>query len=414
MQKIILLVIATLWIVPAFSLVYAQDTQTPAEICGAAVPVEDPGNRSFSGAENVLEAGVDYRAIFCTSAGPVYIDLLEELTPITVNNFIFLAQQGYYNNTTFHRVIADFMVQGGDPEGTGTGGPGYQFVDEFVGFLHFDRPGWLAMANSGPGTNGSQFFITTVPTPHLDGNHTIFGEVLEGQDTVGSIELRDPETATTPGTRLDTVVIITDPATVTTSSEALADATEEEISAAFAVLSEALPADLLEFDDATSGIFTTDETVAQLPDNLQVADRAYLESHNHAFRVGNSIVNVACDLDQIAFVSIGYTLDAFASREDAAAALNDEALTTLTLDMGYQPIEPGETGLTVYSQTGTLCDTEVISARAFWQRGRFVATLDVTVPNSPDLPPLDLLLSTFVGQQVYERALSDVLRREIR
>ena len=112
----------------------------------------------------------------------------------------FFREQGYYNNTTFHRVIQDFMAQGGDPTATGTGGPGYSFDDEFVGFLNFDRPGWLAMANSGANTNGSQFFITTVPYPSLNYNYTIFGEVLEGQENVANIRLRDPDTATEPGT----------------------------------------------------------------------------------------------------------------------------------------------------------------------------------------------------------------------
>ena len=128
--------------------VSAQDAQTPTELCEQAVPAEGPATREFSTADWVLEEGVDYRAVLCTDAGPVYVDLFEAFTPITVNNFVFLAQNGYYNNTTFHRVIQDFMVQGGDPTGTGTGGPGYQFEDEFVGFLNFDRPGWLAMANA--------------------------------------------------------------------------------------------------------------------------------------------------------------------------------------------------------------------------------------------------------------------------
>ncbi len=411
MRKIILLAVVAMCIVPA---AHAQDARTPTEICAAAVPADEPDNRSFSGAEDVLVAGLDYRAVFCTSAGPIYIDLLEELTPITVNNFVFLAEQGYYNNTTFHRVIADFMVQGGDPEGTGRGGPGYQFTDEFVGFLHFDSPYWLAMANAGPGTNGSQFFITTVPTPHLDGRHTIFGEVLAGQDSVDNIELRDPETATTPGSSLDAVVIVTEPATVTADVAVLEAATQEEISAAFDALNEQLPPELLEFDDDISGVFSTDETVALVPEGLQAADREYLERHNHAFRAGNSIVNFTCDLEQIAFIRIGYALDAFASPADASAALNDEALTILTLDLGFEANAPGETGLTVFSQNETVCDTDVVNARTYWQRGRYVATLDITVPNTPELPPLDLLLSSFVGQQVYERALTDVLRAEIR
>ncbi len=102
--------------------------------------------------------------------------------PLTVNNFVFLANEGFYDGTTFHRVIQEFMAQGGDPTGTGGGGPGYWFADETGNGLVFDRPGLLAMANAGPNTNGSQFFITFAPMPHLDGAHTIFGELVAGED----------------------------------------------------------------------------------------------------------------------------------------------------------------------------------------------------------------------------------------
>ena len=137
-----------------------------------------------------------------TSQGPIVIRLLPDHAPKTVRNFVDLAQGGrewadprtrsvttgkLYDGTIFHRVIPNFMIQGGDPLGTGTGGPGYQFADEFHPDLVFDRPYLLAMANAGPGTNGSQFFITTVPTPHLNRKHTIFGEVIEGQDVVDEI-----------------------------------------------------------------------------------------------------------------------------------------------------------------------------------------------------------------------------------
>jgi peptidyl-prolyl cis-trans isomerase A (cyclophilin A) len=137
-----------------------------------------------------------------TSQGPIVIRLLPDHAPKTVRNFVDLAQGGrewtdprtrsvttgkLYDGTIFHRVIPNFMIQGGDPLGTGTGGPGYQFADEFHPDLVFDRPYLLAMANAGPGTNGSQFFITTVPTPHLSRKHTIFGEVIEGQDVVDKI-----------------------------------------------------------------------------------------------------------------------------------------------------------------------------------------------------------------------------------
>jgi len=137
-----------------------------------------------------------------TNQGPIVIRLLPDHAPRTVRNFVDLAQGGrewtdprtgrvttgrLYDGTIFHRVIPNFMIQGGDPLGTGTGGPGYQFADEFHPELQFDRPYLLAMANAGPGTNGSQFFITTVPTPHLNRRHTIFGEVIQGQDVVDQI-----------------------------------------------------------------------------------------------------------------------------------------------------------------------------------------------------------------------------------
>jgi peptidyl-prolyl cis-trans isomerase A (cyclophilin A) len=146
-----------------------------------------------------------------TTLGPVVIRLFPEQAPETVDNFTGLAEgtkawtdprSGHksndplYNGTIFHRVIGGFMIQGGDPLGTGTGGPGYKFADEFHPSLRFDRPYLLAMANSGPGTNGSQFFITVGPTPHLTNRHTIFGEVIEGREVVDAI-------ATTPTGRQD-------------------------------------------------------------------------------------------------------------------------------------------------------------------------------------------------------------------
>jgi len=136
--------------------------------------------------------------------GNMEIKLFAERSPVTVNNFIFLANDGFYDGIIFHRVIPNFMVQGGDPTGTGRGGPGYKFQDEFAASLIFDEPGKLAMANSGPNTNGSQFFVTTVPTPHLNGAHTIFGRVTQGQDVADAISLAD----TTPGNRPATPIVI--------------------------------------------------------------------------------------------------------------------------------------------------------------------------------------------------------------
>ncbi len=117
-----------------------------------------------------------------TSKGTINLDLFDDKTPVTVASFANLARKGFYDGLNFHRVISDFMIQGGCPSGTGTGGPGYRFEDEFDKSLRHDRPGLLSMANAGPGTNGSQFFITHVPTPHLDDNHSIFGEVKSADD----------------------------------------------------------------------------------------------------------------------------------------------------------------------------------------------------------------------------------------
>jgi len=132
-----------------------------------------------------------YTANIETNRGVIVLKLHALQAPRTVNNFVCLAEDGYYDGVTFHRVIPDFMVQTGDPTGTGRGGPGYTFKDEFDPKLKHDQPGVLSMANSGPGTNGSQFFITHVPTPWLDGKHSVFGQVTQGQDVVNAIQQGD-------------------------------------------------------------------------------------------------------------------------------------------------------------------------------------------------------------------------------
>ena len=141
----------------------------------------------------------------------ITIELFPKEAPNTVNNFVFLAREGFYDNGTFHRVMSDFMAQGGDPTGTGTGGPGYRFNDEFHPSRRHDTPGVLSMANAGSpggmGTNGSQFFLTFVPTPHLDDKHSVFGKVVDGLDTVLAITVRDPMTASSTGDVLKTIRI---------------------------------------------------------------------------------------------------------------------------------------------------------------------------------------------------------------
>ena len=157
--------------------------------------------------EMVIDTNKTYEAVIKTEKGDMRFLLYAGKAPLAVNNFVFLANQGFYDGTTFHRVLADFMGQGGDPSGTGAGGPGYTFADETDNGLSFDRRGLLAMANAGPNTNGSQFFITFAPTPWLDGLHTIFGELIEGDDVLASLTLRDPAAPAGPGDLIEQIII---------------------------------------------------------------------------------------------------------------------------------------------------------------------------------------------------------------
>ena len=137
----------------------------------------------------------DIRIILHTDKGAIEGTLFASKTPMTCANFLNLAKRGYYNGIKFHRVIPNFMIQGGDPTGTGSGGPGYKFGDEFHPTLKHSKPGIFSMANAGPGTNGSQFFVTHVPTDWLDGKHSVFGEVTKGQDVVNAIKGGDKITS---------------------------------------------------------------------------------------------------------------------------------------------------------------------------------------------------------------------------
>jgi len=157
--------------------------------------------------EMALDPKKRYSATLHTDKGDIVVALFADKTPRTVNNFVFLARQNFYDGTTFHRVIKDFMAQGGDPTGSGRGGPGYQFKDEFDPKLHHDKPGVLSMANSGPNTNGSQFFLTHVPTPWLDGKHSVFGQVTNGLDVLLSIPERDPQRRNASAVQLISVTI---------------------------------------------------------------------------------------------------------------------------------------------------------------------------------------------------------------
>ncbi|MBV9866185.1 MAG: peptidylprolyl isomerase [Abitibacteriaceae bacterium] len=144
-----------------------------------------------------IDTNKTYTATLETSRGTIICDLFAKDAPTTVNNFVFLAREGFYDGTKFHRVIADFMIQGGDPTGTGRGGPGYRFNDEVRNNPHKHQIGSLSMANAGPNTNGSQFFITHVATPHLNGMHTVFGQVRSGQEVVDAVQQGDTLTKVT-------------------------------------------------------------------------------------------------------------------------------------------------------------------------------------------------------------------------
>jgi cyclophilin family peptidyl-prolyl cis-trans isomerase len=161
--------------------------------------------------EMKIDSKKKYQAIFHTEKGDIKVNLFADRAPITVNNFVFLAKEGFYNGTTFHRVIGDFMVQGGDPTGTGTGGPGYKWADESsaLGIPH-DSAGVLSMANAGKNTNGSQFFITHGPTPHLNGKHAVFGKVADDASlkVLMAIRERDPGRDPKPGDKINSIDIV--------------------------------------------------------------------------------------------------------------------------------------------------------------------------------------------------------------
>ena len=158
--------------------------------CGGAAPEPTPKPKTYSAPPPmVIDTSKHYTATIQTERGNLVLELFATDVPVTVNNFVFLARDGFYDDTTFHRVVPGFMAQGGDPTGTGTGTPGYYFADEFTEHTHV--AGALSMANSGPDTNGCQFFITYTPQPHLDGKHSVFGQLIEGMDVLGKITQGD-------------------------------------------------------------------------------------------------------------------------------------------------------------------------------------------------------------------------------
>jgi cyclophilin family peptidyl-prolyl cis-trans isomerase len=406
MKHILRVMVLALSLVLMVPFVMAQDelTGTPTEICEAAVPAAEPESREFTEAEDVLEIGVDYRAIMCTDAGAIYIDLLEDFAPATVNNFVFLAESGYYNNTIFHRVIEDFMAQGGDPTGTGSGGPGYQFRDEFAPFVSFDRPYLLAMANAGAGTNGSQFFITTAPTPHLDFRHTIFGDVLEGKENVANILLRDPAQADAPSTALQTVIIITDPSTVESADTAVIEGvTADEMIEALGVIgaAEQLPEDLAAGYEAP---VVVDE--AEMP--------ALFTENGHVYRVTTAVANTQC-AENYFFNRMDYTVDLFDSAATVESLLTSPEFVEWNAEAGFTT-EASALNIDIYQQDaadGEGCSDDAVTMRAYLQRGAYLVTIDLLVAQSMmDEAGQEVLVNLLVTQipQIFETGITNAYR----
>jgi peptidylprolyl isomerase len=182
-----------------------QPTAAPTEAAASPLPTVEARRFSYSAAPPMsIDPAKNYTATITTPRGPIVIKLRPDIAPQTVNNFVFLSREGFYNGLTWHRVIEGFMAQGGDPDGTGMGGPGYTVPEEFTQEILFDRPGIVATARRSDITDssGSQFFITTAPADFLNAQYTIFGEVVSGQEIVDGIPLRDPQVASEPGEQI--------------------------------------------------------------------------------------------------------------------------------------------------------------------------------------------------------------------
>jgi peptidylprolyl isomerase len=195
--------------IPTVAPFAAAPTVAAAEPTAAAASTADRNGKYKQAPPMTIDPAKSYTATITTPRGDIVIKLRPDLAPKTVNSFVFLAREGFYNGLTWHRVIPGFVAQGGDPTGTGIGGPGYTVPGEFTDKVLFDKPGILAMARPGNDINGngSQFYITTAPTPSLNNQYTIFGEVVQGLDITLAIPTRDPDTATTPGEQIVSIAI---------------------------------------------------------------------------------------------------------------------------------------------------------------------------------------------------------------
>lgn len=407
------------------SLAFAQEAQTPEQICEAATQdLAEPETREFEQAEDVLEEGVDYWAVLCTAQGPVTIDLLEEVAPLAVNSFIFLAREGYFNNTTFHRVLPGFMAQGGDPTGTGSGGPGYQFADETDTDLIFDRPGIVAMANAGADTNGSQFFITYTATPWLDGSHTIFGRVYAGQGAAELLTPRNPEQMPAyEGDALQTVVILEGADAI----DAVADSapTIEH----WQTLLRRLIADLIGApfvqDDAQSGARTLDEHVADWGaaggEALAEYMADYLTTNDFA---GSAAVELAIEEcpatpEELPFWELRFEVSDYGNEENASAVSADAARAEQLVESGAyaSSVEGTMIGGRLFREplTEHECGAEAGRYRFELPNGRYLlvveAVLDETIINdeSAEITPEQFMV--YLMDQILTGSIAGPLER---
>lgn len=374
---------------PAQQAVRAQEgARTPAEICDeATADIAAPESLEFTGAGDVLEEGVDYGAILCTAQGPIYADLFEDLAPQTVNNFVFLAQQGFYNNTTFHRVIPGFMAQAGDPTGTGSGGPGYTFADETDTGLTFDSYGILAMANAGADTNGSQFFITYGPTDWLNGAHTIFGSVVQGMDAAELLTPRDPnQTPAYDGDALQTVVIVDDPASVGVTPDSAPSVEHFQILLEAAVLG---MEEVLAVVPEATGPLDLDTTASLWAgaggDAAVEATRTDLEARGllGTASVGFSMDECVADPESLPIWYLSYQVADFGSTDAAQAVAADETWASQWTDLGVFETSAATTSIEgrLFTRPSEICGTGTFY-RVEIPQGRYMAVIEIALDDS--------------------------------
>jgi cyclophilin family peptidyl-prolyl cis-trans isomerase len=399
----------------------AQNAATPDEICAAADHAE-PENRAFSEAEQVLEDGVDYGAVICTAAGAIYLDLYEDQAPVTVNNFVFLAQNGFYNNTTFHRVIPGFMAQGGDPLGTGTGGPGYQFADEVNNGLVFDEYGLLAMANSGPDTNGSQFFITTSLPSHLDGLHTVFGKVTQGIDVAELLTPRDPQRGPAyAGDALETIVIIDDPAMVAVTPDL-----PPSVDHLQTILEKAVTTQIIEIftlDEGASRVYDLDAEAGSWQSSggneLVAWMRAYLSEREFGGTASVLVNLTECPANpgDLPIWSIQIMIADFSGAEAAEAVVFDDARSAALVDHGAFAgyVDPAEFPARVYHiPAANDCGDNGTLYRLEFPYGRYILATDLVLDGdfvTMDTQPSATQLLVSVLQELLYNSVSGVLDR---